>query len=107
MYHATLSSRDADSLKSGNITILEELIKTWPDVLNLGVEHDGHPLMQTLIKDKFDLSKHLLTHGAHLNAKCRPDSRLGYYCRLGILALKAPEKFESTLCAWLANLELS
>ena len=44
--------------------------------------HAGHPLLQTLLKDSFDLSAYLLNHGANANAICGPHKRPGRYIRL-------------------------
>lgn len=70
------------ALKSGEDAILKEFIKTWPDVVNLEMGLAGHPLLQTLLKDNFDLSAHLLDHGADSNAICGPHRRPGRYIRL-------------------------
>ena len=40
-----------------------------------------NPLIQTLLKDNFDLSAYLLGHGADSNAICGPDKRSGAYLR--------------------------
>lgn len=41
----------------------------------------GAPLMQTLLKNNFDLCEHLLNHGANANEICGPDKRPGRYLR--------------------------
>ena len=50
--------------------------------VHLKMGHAGQPLMQTLIKDSFELSAYLLDHGADANAIGGPDKRPGYHLRL-------------------------
>ena len=69
------------ALHSGEDAILEELVKTWPEVVHLEMGHAGQPLLQTILKDKFELSAYLLDHGANVNGIGGPDKRPGVYLR--------------------------
>ena len=73
---------DFAALRSGENAILKYFIETWPDVVHLKMGHAGQPLMQTLIKDSFELSAYLLGHGADANAIGGPDKTPGYHLRL-------------------------
>ncbi|CAF9923041.1 hypothetical protein IMSHALPRED_005836 [Imshaugia aleurites] len=69
------------ALESGENAIIEEFVKTWPEVVNLDLGHCGQPLLQTIFQDNFALSTYLLDHGANVNAICGPDKRPGRYLR--------------------------